>query len=188
MSYSICRFKELGNDGGRPGSGRKRTVNTLRNRKAIEYRVQRDPRLLTEKNKLVRLRRCRKLLRWVASQRWERFLFADEKLFTVEQVHNYQNDRIWSVDAPNTSAIVEHRQYPKSVIVWGGICSSGKTALAVVEESVKINQKAYQRNILEGTSVGPKAFQKCKLDVSKSLHQLTRPKGHKSDARQIFQT
>ncbi|GFU27882.1 uncharacterized protein TNCV_449831 [Trichonephila clavipes] len=105
--------------------------------------------LLTEKNKLVRLRRCRKLLRRAASQRWERFLFTDEKPFTFQQVHNSQNNRIWSVNAPSTSAIVEHRQYQKSVMVWGRICASGKTPLVFVEEPVKINQKVYRRDIIE---------------------------------------
>ncbi|GFU78485.1 uncharacterized protein TNCV_2300971 [Trichonephila clavipes] len=123
VSDVIYRFKELRNDSRRPGSGQKRTVNSARNRKAIEKRIHRNTRvfvrqigcdmeisdrsvrritkselglkpynlrkvqLLTEKNKLVRLRRCRKLLRRAASQRWERFLFTDEKLFIVQQVH-----------------------------------------------------------------------------------------------------
>ncbi|GFY33536.1 uncharacterized protein TNCV_4538701 [Trichonephila clavipes] len=77
----------------------------------------RKVQLLTEKNKLVRLRRCPKLLRWAVSQCWERFLFTDEKLFTVQQVHNSQNDEFWCVDTPSTSAIVQHRQYQKSVMV-----------------------------------------------------------------------
>ncbi|GFV12732.1 uncharacterized protein TNCV_1367021 [Trichonephila clavipes] len=90
-----------------------------------------------------------KLLRRAASQRWERFLFIDEKLFTVQQVHNSQNDSIWCVDASSTSAIIEHRQYPKSVMVWGGICASGKTTLIFVDEGVKINQKVHWRDIIE---------------------------------------
>ncbi|GFW96735.1 DDE_3 domain-containing protein [Trichonephila clavipes] len=90
-----------------------------------------------------------KTLRRAASQRWERFLFTDEKLFTVQQIHNSQNDRIWCVDAPSTSAIVEHRQYPKSVMVWGGICASGKTPSVFVEEGVEIYQKVYRRDIIE---------------------------------------
>ncbi|GBM39590.1 hypothetical protein AVEN_154104-1 [Araneus ventricosus] len=93
--------------------------------------------LLTEKNKLVRLQRCRKLLRGAASQRRERFLFTDEQLFIVQQTHNSQNDRIWSVDAPSTSAIVEHGQHPKSVIVWDGICANGKTPLVLWMRALK---------------------------------------------------
>ncbi|KAM8719038.1 hypothetical protein ACLKA7_011701 [Drosophila subpalustris] len=84
------------------------------------YKLQ-DVQLFTDENKRVRLQRCRQLKRRAAGQRWERIHFTDEKLFTVEQSHNHQNDRIWSQKAPGTSAIVEHRQNPKSVMVWGGI-------------------------------------------------------------------
>ncbi|GFU59885.1 uncharacterized protein TNCV_4726511 [Trichonephila clavipes] len=43
VSDEICRFKKLENDGRRPESGRKRAVNTSRNRKAIEKWVHRNP-------------------------------------------------------------------------------------------------------------------------------------------------
>lgn len=109
--------------------------------------------LLTDDNKRVRLARCRQLKRRAASQKWERILFTDEKLFTVEQSHNHQNDRIWSIDSPGTSAIVEHRQNPKSVMVWAGICASGKTPLVFVDEGVKINQEVYRRDILEAVAL-----------------------------------
>jgi inhibitor of nuclear factor kappa-B kinase subunit alpha len=182
---TIKRYKELGHDGRRPGSGRKRTVNTTANRKIIKKRVQRNPRvsmrkisrdtgisresvrqmakkelhlkpfkiqkvqLLTDENKRVRLQRCHQLKRRAAAQRWERILFTDEKLFSVEQAHNHQNDRIWSPEAPGTSAIVQHRQNPQSVMVWGGICANGKTPLVFVAQGVKINQEVYRRDILQ---------------------------------------
>ncbi|GFW10675.1 uncharacterized protein TNCV_4917941 [Trichonephila clavipes] len=153
VSNVICLFKELGNDGRRPGSERKCTVKTSSNSKAIEKRVQRNPRvsmiqiarvmgmrdrwmrriaktklglknykmrkvqLLTEKNKLVRLGKYRKLLRRTASHLWERFLFTDMNIFMVQQVHNSPNNIIWCMDASSTSAFVEHRQYPKSIMV-----------------------------------------------------------------------
>ncbi|VDP10417.1 unnamed protein product [Heligmosomoides polygyrus] len=41
----------------------------------------------------------------------------DAKLFTVEQAHNRQNDKIWSTEAPSNSAVVEHRQNPQSAMV-----------------------------------------------------------------------
>ncbi|GFU87652.1 uncharacterized protein TNCV_2935741 [Trichonephila clavipes] len=66
-----------------------------------------------------------------------------------QPIHNSQNDRIWSVDAPSPSAIADKRQYPKSVMVWGGIIASSKTPLGFVGEGIKINQKVYQRNIIE---------------------------------------
>ncbi|KAM8701702.1 hypothetical protein ACLKA7_004873 [Drosophila subpalustris] len=118
------------------------------------YKLQKV-QLLTDENKRVRLQRCRQLKRRAAGQRWERILFTDEKLFTVEQSHNHQNDRIWSQEAPGTSAIVEHRQNSKSVMVWGGICASGKTPLVFVDQGVKINQEVYRRDILDAEDSAP---------------------------------
>lgn len=112
------------------------------------YKLQKV-QLLTDENKRVRLQRCRQLKRRAAGRQWERILFTDEKLFTVEQAHNRQNDRSWSAEAPSTSAIVEHRQNPQSVMVWGGICASGKTPLVFVDQGVKVNQEVYHRDILE---------------------------------------
>jgi inhibitor of nuclear factor kappa-B kinase subunit alpha len=111
----------------------------------------RKAQLLTKENKQVRLQRCRALVGWHAARNWERILFTDEKLFTVEQYHNRQNDRCWSNEAPGASAIVTHRQNPQSVMVWAGICASGKTPLVFVDQGVKINQEVYCRDILERT-------------------------------------
>lgn len=185
VSHAIRRFNELGHDGDRPGRGRKRTVNTSRNRQIIRKRVKRNPRvsmrkiareikinresvrrmarqelglkayklqkgqLLTNDNKRVRLQRCRALVRRAAAHRWEKILFSDEKLFTIEQAHNRQNDRSWSAEAVGPSFIVEHRQNPKSLMVWGGICATGKTPLIFVEQGIKITQEVYRRDILE---------------------------------------
>ena len=52
--------------------------------------------ILTADNKRVRLYRCRRVFRRVvAPLNWERILFTDGKLFTIEQAHNHQNDRSW---------------------------------------------------------------------------------------------
>ncbi|GFW48240.1 hypothetical protein TNCV_1108031 [Trichonephila clavipes] len=40
VSNTICRFKELGNDGRRPGSGKKRNCKHSRNRESIEKRIR----------------------------------------------------------------------------------------------------------------------------------------------------
>ena len=112
------------------------------------YKLQKV-QLFADKMKVTRLKRCRALMRRVAGQKWEKILFTDEKLFTVEASHNHQNDRIWSANSPGSSAIISHSQHPQSVMVWGGICASGKTPLIFVAEGVKINAETYQRDILE---------------------------------------
>ncbi|GFW81924.1 uncharacterized protein TNCV_2885981 [Trichonephila clavipes] len=62
---AICRFKELGNDSRRPESGRKRTVNNSRNHKAIEKRVQRNPRV-SMRRIASDMRICDRLVRRIA--------------------------------------------------------------------------------------------------------------------------
>ena len=49
VSKAVNRFKELGHDGRRPGSGRRRTVNTSANRQIIRKRVKRNSRVSMRK-------------------------------------------------------------------------------------------------------------------------------------------
>lgn len=49
VSDAICRFRELGHYGRRPGSGKKRSVNTSANRQIIRKRVKRNPRVSMRK-------------------------------------------------------------------------------------------------------------------------------------------
>ncbi|KAM8718286.1 hypothetical protein ACLKA7_000988 [Drosophila subpalustris] len=79
------------------------------------YKLQKV-QLLTDENKRVRLQRCRQLKRRAAGQRWERILFTDEKLFTVEQSHNHQNDRIWSQKAPDQGVKINQEVYRRDIL------------------------------------------------------------------------
>ncbi|UYV74790.1 chmp5, partial [Cordylochernes scorpioides] len=77
------------------------------------YKLQ-NIQLLTKENKSVRLKRCRQLKHRATCMPREHILFMDEKLFTLEQAHNHQNDRSWSTEVPDTSPIVEHRAKARS--------------------------------------------------------------------------
>ena len=74
-------------------------------------------------------------------------LWTDEKLFTVQAMHNHQNDWIYAVnndDIPFNERLMFWRQKPASVMVWGGVTSTGeKTPLIFIEEGVKVNQHVY---------------------------------------------
>lgn len=109
----------------------------------------RKAQLLEDKDKKVRLQRCRLITRRAATEKWKNILFTDEKLLCIEQAHNHQNDRIYSSSRPGEVAVIPHRQKPDSVMVWGGICSTGKTPLIFIEKGVKINQEIYRRDILD---------------------------------------
>jgi hypothetical protein len=74
-------------------------------------------------------------------------LFTDEKLFTIQAVHNCQNDRILATNSGNIpieQRAMFRRQKPQSVMVWAGVLSDGKkTPLIFVPEGVKINKEVY---------------------------------------------
>jgi transposase len=113
------------------------------------YRSWKDQKrqLLTEATMQKRRERCLELL--------ERYsdchdadglpvLFTDEKLFTVEQAHNRQNDRRWSRNAPPKAIrMVQRAVKPKSVMVWAGVGHNLKSPLVIVPQGVKINSDVY---------------------------------------------
>ena len=135
--------REVGNN---RESVRKKSKEDL---KLKPYKL-RKAQLLTEKNKLIRPERYKKLALRAAGDKLKDFLFSDEKLFTVEQLHNHQNDMIWSPEAPGSTGIVTHRQNPRSVMVWGGVCTSSKPPLIFIDQGVKVNQEVYRRKTVGG--------------------------------------
>ena len=103
--------------------------------------------LLSEATKNKRFERANLLLKKLLDDTQPTVLWTDEKLFTVQAIHNSQNDRVWtknrdSVPVENRTSF--RRQKPASVMVWAGVTSSGqKSPLIFVEDGVKINQHAY---------------------------------------------
>lgn len=76
-------------------------------------------------------------------------LFTDEKIFTVEQALNKQNDRILSSSLPTESDRgVPRSAHPSSVMVWAGISAEHKSPLIFVDPGVKVNQHYYVEQIL----------------------------------------
>ena len=73
-------------------------------------------------------------------------LWTDEKLFTVQALHNNKNNQIYTQqkeDIPANKRIVYQHQKPASVMVWVGVTSIGKkTPFIFIKEGVKINQHA----------------------------------------------
>ncbi|EYC39473.1 hypothetical protein Y032_0655g1201 [Ancylostoma ceylanicum] len=96
---------------------------------------------LTEDAKKKRKDRCQKLLRRIQGGLHRLIVFTDEKVFTVEQAFNKQNDRVYARSQPNCP--VERRSHPKSVMVFAGITADGKTPLIFVPQGIKINSSNY---------------------------------------------
>ena len=95
-------------------------------------------------------KRLRKLSMMVVS--CKKVLFTDEKIFTVQSIHNHQNHRqLLKRGLKNTFAakLMVRRHFPKSVMVWRGICATGKTPLVFIDRNVKINAQVYQQKVLK---------------------------------------
>ena len=103
--------------------------------------------LLSEAAKTKRLQRAKLLLEKLRDGTQPPVLWTDEKLFTIQAVHNHQNDRIYAAnkqDIPLNDRLMFQRQKPASVMVWAGVTSTGeKTPLFFIEEGVKVNQHVY---------------------------------------------
>ena len=83
-------------------------------------------------------------------------IFTDEKLFTVQQVHNHQNDRVLekTLDSiPTNTRKVFRTQKPASVMVGTAISEKWKSPLVFVPLGVKINKELYIKDILEEASI-----------------------------------
>ncbi|XP_021694327.1 uncharacterized protein LOC110674340 [Aedes aegypti] len=161
---TVKRNLETGSTKKRYGGGRRATVVTPAMVKIVKKRLERNPRRsatkLAEdfnisdrmKQKQERLRRAKSLLKRAAEGKLENILFTDEKLFTVQQFVNKQNDRVWLPERSRTRADVltaTRRQKPASVMVWARITRDGRTPLVFVSEGVKINQNTYRELVLQ---------------------------------------
>ncbi len=107
---------------------------------------------LNDRIRQVRKQRCLALKRRLGAQGHLKVIFSDEKIFTIEQSRNIQNDRILtpnSTEANKKGRTVSRIQKPKSVMVWGGVTAKGKLPLVFVENGVKINANNYVEDILK---------------------------------------
>lgn len=109
--------------------------------------------LLTPRLKDIRKTRCQRLLQWHATNGHENILFTDEKIFTVEEKFNRQNDKVYahtSSEAREKVPKVQRGHHPASVMVWWGVSHQGVTDLHFCEKGVKTGAKVYQQDVLEG--------------------------------------
>ena len=79
--------------------------------------------------------------------------WTDEKIFTVQPVHNSQTDRVLGKDGssiPSARRAVFRCQKPASVMVWAGVLDNGiKLPLLFVHVGVKINSHKYKSMLEE---------------------------------------
>jgi hypothetical protein len=68
----------------------------------------------------------------------DHIVFSDEKMFTVAQRVNRQNDRIYSTNKKRKAV------FPAKIMVWGAVCSKGVLQIKFVNPGTKVNYDYYQ--------------------------------------------
>ena len=61
---------------------------------------------------------------------------ADEKIFDLDGMYNFQNQRIWASsrdEADEKGGIKEKQKFLQKVMVWLGVCSKGVTPLVIFD-------------------------------------------------------
>ncbi|KAI1694081.1 winged helix-turn helix domain-containing protein [Ditylenchus destructor] len=67
-----------------------------------------------------------------------------------DEEFNKQNTRIIAATREEANAygrLVERSQFPKTLMVWGGICWNGKTPLVIFEPRENVNAKNYKEKV-----------------------------------------
>lgn len=113
---------------------------------------RRTGQLLTASLKKNRVEKSKRLLIKYANDKHKKILFTDEKIFTIQEKFNKQNDRVYARSSAEASEVVrriEKGHHPASVMVWWGVSYDGITDLHFCEKGVKTSARVYQQTILE---------------------------------------
>jgi len=96
--------------------------------------------LLTPALKEIRQTRTERLLQWHDQNGHENILFTDEKIFTIEEKYNSQNDKICgqtSRKAKEKFLRVQRDHHSSYVMVWWGDVPSGGDTSSFLRERRK---------------------------------------------------
>ena len=93
---------------------------------------------LNESIRSKRLERCKQLRTRFGPGTEDQILFSDEKLFTVEEASNRQNDpAARGQDIPASIRYIDRVQKPLSLMVWAGVSANSRTNLIFVPQGAK---------------------------------------------------
>ena len=104
---------------------------------------------LNEREKTLRVKRGKRLLRRLTREKLGRTFFSDETNFHVGQYRNKQNDKFYSTskkkrDIPEKRLLRETVAFPQKVMVSAGVSKLGKTSIIFCESGMKMNQHVYK--------------------------------------------
>lgn len=115
------------------------------------YKIQKV-HALNSKQKKLRLERAKELKCLAASGEFPNIVFSDEKMFTIEQFVNKQNDRVWVRERSNNNLdmrLATRSHHPAQIMVWAAVTADGRSPLVFLEPGVKVNATNYREMVLE---------------------------------------
>ncbi len=88
--------------------------------------------LLTQQLRALRCKRAKKLFRLYGKGKYRKILFTDEKIFTIEQKLNRQNDKVYvqsSSKASEKIPRIQRAHHPSNMIIWWGVSWYGASPI-----------------------------------------------------------
>jgi len=152
----------------------------LKHRLGVKAYKIRKVHALSEKHRKVRVERSKALLERHARGMLPNVIFSDEKIFTIDQSVNKQNDRVYlegRCEENSDHLQVTRCQAPAAVMVWGGVSASGRSPLVILPQGVKVNGPVYREQVLEGAL---RPWAECHFDGQPFTFQQDSAPSHKA--------
>ncbi|XP_026476402.1 uncharacterized protein LOC113382056 [Ctenocephalides felis] len=114
--------------------------------KVKPYKIQKAHDL-TPKQQQVRLQRAKELLRRAESGKFPNIVFSDEKIFSIAQFVNSQNDRVYLTERSDKNMshrLATRRQHPPQIMVWAAVTADGRSPIVFIVSGVKENAQYYR--------------------------------------------
>jgi hypothetical protein len=117
--------------------------------------LQSKEHLLTPALKEIRQTRTERPLQWQAENGQENILFRNEKIFTIKEQYNRQNEKIYaqiSCEAKEKVPRVQRGHHPSYIMIWWRVSHQGVTPLHFCKKGVKTGAQVYQEHVLQGVA------------------------------------
>ena len=104
--------------------------------------------ILTPALKAFQWTRAERLLQWHTENRHENIFFIDEKIFTINEQYNHQNNKIYaqtSLEVKENVRRGQRSQHPSDVMVWWEMSHQEVTHLHFYKKGVKLVSERIKR-------------------------------------------
>ncbi len=112
------------------------------------YTSTQNVKILNARLRNIRLTRAKALLKRFGWDGFKKILFSDEKIFTVEEHINKQNNRYHAKnyhEVRKNAPPVEHAHHTEHIMAWWGVSYGGVTSIHFCDPGIKTDGPVYQK-------------------------------------------